>query len=113
LAKRRRHHPNKFQQEEEQGLFSFGPVRKHVFKWGLIAGAIGGIFMIRPDFISQVIGVLVVVIVSNYHINKATQYISRWPATIASFLGVLIGMFGVIIIGTIILAYFGVESSAP
>lgn len=52
-----------------------------------------------------IIGVATIVIVTNYHINKASQHIPRLHATVISFIGVLIAMFGVIIVGTVILAY--------
>ncbi len=98
--------PNRFQKLDDKNLFSFDPIRRDVFKWGMVAGATGGIFMIRSDQIFwPIIGVAAVVFISNYHINKASQRIPRLHATVMSFLGVLIAMFGVIIVGTIILAY--------
>jgi len=112
LARKRRYTPNRPQQKDDKGLLSFDPLRRNVFKWGLIAGAAGGLFMLRPEFIWQVVGVLLVVFIANYHINKAAQRISRWHATFASFLGVMIGMFGVIIIGTLIMVYFEAGGAA-
>ena len=113
MAKRRRQtHP--FKQQEEKGLFSFDPARRYAFKWGLVAGLAGGIFMTRPDSILlQLIGVAVVIFVSNYHINRAVQWIPRWHATIITMLGAALGMFGMIIVGTIVLAYLQVGSVTP
>jgi hypothetical protein len=80
-------------------------MRRYTFKWGLIAGAAGGLFMIRPELFWQIVGIAAVVFISNYHINKAARYIPRWHATVISFLGVLLGMFSIIIAGSIILFY--------
>lgn len=113
MAKRRRQeHP--FKQHEEKSLFSFDPARRYSFKWGLIAGLAGGMFMTRPDSILlQLIGVGVVIIISNYHINRATQWIPRWHATIITMLGAGLGMFGMIIVLTILLAYLQAGSVSP
>jgi hypothetical protein len=106
LAKKRRKiNPNRFQTKDDKGIFSFDPIRRDVFKWGLVAGAVGGFFMLRPEIFWQIIGVFAVVFISNYHIAKAARRIPRWHATIVSFLGVIIALFGVIILGTIILTY--------
>jgi hypothetical protein len=114
LSKRRRLDPKRFQQkDDDKGLFSFDPIRRYVFRWGLIAGAAGGIFMIRSEFFWQLIGVFAVVFISNYHINKASQRIPRWHATIVSFIGVVIGMFGIILLGSVVLTYFQAGSAAP
>jgi len=62
--------------------------------------------MIRQDsIIWSIVGVAIVVFVSNYHISRASQKIPRVHATVMSFLGVFMGMFGVIIVGTVVLAY--------
>ena len=62
--------------------------------------------MIRQDSIVwSIVGVAIVVFMSNYHIGKASQRIPRLHATVMSFLGVVIAMFGVIILGTIVVAY--------
>jgi hypothetical protein len=98
--------PNRFKKQDGLGLFSFDPIRRDVFKWGLIAGGTGGLFMLRSNqIIWPIIGVATVVFMTNYHINKASQRIPRLHATVMSFIGVMIAMFGVIIVGTIILAY--------
>lgn len=63
--------------------------------------------MIRQDSILwSIVGVAIVVFVSNYHISRASHKIPRIHATVMSFLGVFIGMFGMIIVGTIALAFF-------
>ena len=67
--------------------------------------------MILPELFWQIVGVFAVVFISNHHINKASQRIPRWQATIVSFMGVLIGMFGIIIIGSIVLVYFQTGSA--
>ena len=105
MAKRRKLNQNRFQKEPEQGLFSFDPIRKNLLKWGAIAGGAGGLLMIHPSIFWQIAGVLVVVMVSNYHINKAARRIPRWHAVVTSFAGVIVAMFSVIIAGTIILTY--------
>ena len=98
--------PRRFQKQDENSLFSFDPIRRDLFKWGLVAGVAGGFFMVRQDsIIWSIVGIAIVVFVSNYHISRASQKIPRVHATVMSFLGVFIGMFGTIIIGTVILAY--------
>ena len=70
--------------------------------------------MLRQDSIFwPIVGVFMIVFITNYHIGKASQRIPRWHATIIAFLGVMVAMFGVIIIGTIILAFlqYGGEAS--
>jgi hypothetical protein len=105
LAKRKKLDPNRFRKEDDKGLFSFDPIRRSAFTWGLIAGGAGGLFMLQPEIVWQIVGVFAVVLISNYHINKAARRIPRWHATVISFLGVMLAMFGVIILGTIVLAY--------
>ena len=105
MAKRRRLDPNRFKKQDDKGLFSFDPVRKNLFKWGIIAGAAGGLFMLSPGWIWQIVGVFTVVLISNHHINKAAQRIPRWHATIVSFLGVMLALFGVIALGNLLIAY--------
>jgi hypothetical protein len=73
----------------------------------LIAGLSGGLFMLQQQLLWQVMGIFAVVFISNHHINKAARRIPRWHATILSFAAVTVAMFGVIIIGTIIMAYYG------
>jgi hypothetical protein len=106
LTKKRKSGPNRFQQQDSSSLFSFDPIRRDLLKWGAISGASGGFLMIQPGVVWQIIGVFIIVFVANYHISKAAGRIPRWQATVISFLGVLVAMFGVIIIGTIILAYY-------
>lgn len=105
MAKRRKLKQNRFQKEPEQGLFSFDPIRQHLLKWGAIAGGAGGLLMIQTSIFWQIAGVFVVVMISNYHINRAARRIPRWHAVFASFAGVIVAMFGVIIVGTMILTY--------
>ncbi len=82
--------PTRFQKQDDKGLFSFDATRKYVFKWGLITGAIGGFFMVgqQDTYIWPIVGVMSVVFISNYHINKASLRIPRWHATFWAFLGV-------------------------
>lgn len=87
-------------------MLAFDPIRRDLLKWGALAGVAGGFLMIQQQVVWQIIGVFIIVFVANYHISKAARYIPRWQATVISFLGVLVAMFGVIIIGTIIIAYF-------
>jgi hypothetical protein len=109
LAKRRRKlDPNRFQKQDGQGLFSFDPIRRDCLKWGAIAGAGGGFFMLSQSLLAQIAGIFVIVFVSNYHISKASRLIPRWHATIISFIGVMAAMFGVIIVGTILISLYGV-----
>lgn len=105
MAKRRKLDPNRFQKKDENGMFSFDPIRRELFKWGLIAGGIGGALMLNPNIFWQIMGVLAVVFISNHHINKAARRIPRWHAVINSFLGVILAMFGVIFLGSMIIAY--------
>lgn|GEM_PF-1922278 len=112
MAKRRRKklNPNRFQKVDDNKLFSFDPVRRDAFKWGTIAGGVGGFFMLWQDSIFwPIVGVSAIVFITNYHIGKASQRIPRWHATIIAFLGVIVAMFGVIIIGTIVLAFLQYE----
>jgi hypothetical protein len=104
MAKRRKLDPNRFKKDDEKGLFSFDPIRRRVLLWGVIAGASGGFFMLRPEVVSQLLGVFIVVLVSNYHINKAARRIPRWHATILSFAGVIVSMFSVILVGNLLIA---------
>jgi hypothetical protein len=106
LAKRQKFDPNRFQKKDNKSLLSFDPIRRDVLIWGIIAGTVGGFLMIQQQLVWQILGVFVVVFVANYHISKATRYIPRWQATILSFIGMSLAMFGVIVIGTIIIAYF-------
>lgn len=107
MAKRQRKlDPNRFQQQDSKGLFSFDPVRRNTFKWGLIAGAAGGLLMVQVGTIWQILGVLAVVLISNYQIAEATKRIPRWHATVISLVGAMIAMFGIIVLATILMVYF-------
>ena len=106
MTKKRKFDPNRFQQQDSSSLFSFDPIRRDVLKWGAIAGACGGFLMIQPQVVWQIIGVFIIVFGANYHISKASHRIPRWQATVISFIGVIAAMFGVIIVGTIIMAYY-------
>lgn len=106
MTKKRNLDSNRFQQPENNRLFSFNPTHRNVLKWGAISGACGGFLMIQPQVVWQILGVLIVVFISNYHISKAAHHIPRWQATGIVFIGVLIAMLGVIIMGAIIMAYF-------
>ena len=87
-------------------------MRRDVFRWGLLAGATGGFFMLWQNSIWwPIAGVFAVVFISNYRIGKAARQIPRLHATIITFIGVFIAMFGVIILGTVILAYFQVGAN--
>ncbi|MCB0193143.1 MAG: hypothetical protein KDJ65_14460 [Anaerolineae bacterium] len=113
MAKRQRKlDPNRFQKQDNQGLLSFDPVRRNTFKWGLIAGAVGGLLMVQVGIIWQILGVMAVVFISNYHIAQATKRIPRWHATIISLVGAMIAMFGVIALATILMVYFQAGSPA-
>jgi len=106
VTKKRKLNPNRFQKQDESSLFTFDPIRRDLFKWGLIAGAAGGFFMLQQNFIWQIVGVVIVVLVSNYHIGNASRRIPRWHATIFSFAGVMVAIIVVILVGTVMLAYF-------
>lgn len=105
MAKRRKLDPNRFKKEDENGVFSFDPIRRDLFKWGLIAGGLGGALMLNPGIVWQILGIVAVVFISNHHINKAARRIPRWHAAVMSFLGVMLAMFGVIFLGSMIIAY--------
>lgn len=109
MAKRRRMDPNRFQQQDAQGLFSLDPIRRNLLKWGLIAGAAGGIFMIQQQVVWQIIGVFTAVFISNYHISRAARHIPRWHAAVLSFIGMAVAMFAVLIAGSAIMAAYMVE----
>ena len=111
MAKKRKLNPNRFQPQADQSLFSLDPIRRDVIKWGLLAGAVGALFMLQPQFVWQFVGVVLVVFVANYHISKAARRIPRWHATILSFLGVMVAMVVVMVIGTVIMAYLGLNGA--
>ncbi len=101
---RKKLNPNRFQKQDDKGLFSFDTHRRQAFKWGLVAGAAGGVFMLQPEnLILQIVGVFVIVLISNYHINKISRRIPRLHATIISFLGVILALFAMVIVSTLFL----------
>lgn len=94
--KRSKLDPNRFKKEpqtDDLGLFAFDPVRQDVFKWGAIAGLLGGVLTISASFMWQMIAILMVALVCNYHIGKAAQYIPRWHAVVMAFLGLMFAIF--------------------
>ncbi len=97
--------PNRFQKQDEQGLFSFDPIRRDILKWGLIAGAIGGLFIIQPPLWSKILGTFIVVVIANYHTRKATRRIAPWQAIILTYIGVFIAMVSMAAIGSVILSF--------
>lgn len=106
MAKKQRTHP-KQTLLDNKSLFSFDPIRRDVLLWGLVAGTIGGFFMIQQQILWQLLGVFVVVFFANYQISRAARYIPRWQATALSFIGLSVAMFAVIVVGTLIIAYNG------
>jgi hypothetical protein len=106
LAKRRKLNPNRFQKKPaEQRFFSFDPVRKNLFRWGLVAGAAGGPFLVQPGLVWQIVGFVVIFLISNYHVNRAAQRIPRWHAVFFSLAGAMLAMFVIVTIGSILIAY--------
>ncbi len=103
MAKRRRSNSNRFKQPPSQKFLSFDPIRQNLFKVGLVAGALGGLFFIPNTLFWQVIGFLIIFFISNYYVNKAAQLIPRWHAIIFSLVGAMLAMMVVITIGTIVL----------
>jgi hypothetical protein len=106
MAKRRKLNPKRFQKKNDQGLFSFDPIRRNLMKWGAFAGIAGGFLILFDGVVWQIVGVFTVVIVVNYHISKASRGIPRLHATVNSFIGVVVGLFGVILLGTLILTFY-------
>lgn len=106
MAKKRKLDPNRFQQQDQGGLFSFDAARRQVLLWGLAAGGVGAFLMIQAQLWWQILGVLVVVFVSNYQINRAARHMPRWQATVLSFAGVLVALMVVTVVGTLVLVYF-------
>ncbi len=104
MAKKRKNDPNRFKTSKPQGLFSFDPIRRNVFIWGLVAGAVGGFFIIQQQVIWQIAGVLSSVFIANYHITQAARRIPRWQAAVISFIGMALAMFTLIIVGSLIIA---------
>ena len=106
MAKRRRKlDPNRFQQTDEQELFSFDETRKALFKRGLMAGALSGLFFIQSSFIWQIVGFLIIFFITNPHIEKASRRIPRWHAVFYSLGGTLATMLLIIIIGNLLVVY--------
>jgi len=81
-------------------------MRRALFRQGIVAGAAGGFFMIFEQVIWQIIGALIVVVIANYYISRAARHMPRLHATVFGFAGVALGMFGMIIIGTIVITYY-------
>lgn len=107
MAKKRKVDPNRFQKQDQQSLFSFDPARRYVLKWGGIAGAVGGVFMLQQGLLWQIVGVFAIVFISNYHISRAARRIPRWHAAIFSFVGMMIAFLVITMAGTAMLAYLG------
>ena len=113
MARKRRQNPNRFQKQDDKSLFSFDPLRRTALMWGLVAGVVGGLCMLRPEFFWQIVGVFLVVGVSNYHISRASRHMPRLHVTIWTFAGVMVAMFSVIMVGTIILAFMRAGKATP
>jgi hypothetical protein len=103
--------PNRFKQSkpkpaptDNKGMFAFDPVRRNVMMWGFIVGAAGGAVLLIEQLFAQIAGVFIIILVSNYHINQASQQISRWHATINSFIGLTTGLILSIAVGTIVIS---------
>jgi hypothetical protein len=112
LAKKRHKiDPNRFKKSkprqvptDNKGMFAFDPIRRDVMMWGFIAGAAGGAVLLIEQLFAQIAGVFIVVLVSNYRINHAAKQISRWHATINSFIGVTAGLILAIAVGTVVIS---------
>jgi hypothetical protein len=113
VSKKKKTNPNRFQKLDDQRLFAFDPIRRSVFTWGLIAGAIGGLFIVQANLLWQFVGVFSVVFISNHHITKASRRIPRWHATILSFVGVTLAIFSVILVGSVVIAYYRTAGGTP
>ena len=114
MAKRKRNlNPNRFQKQDDKGLFSFDEIRKDLFKWGLVAGGTGGVFFIQSGFIWQIVGFLAIFFITSRQIEKAARRVPRWHAVFYCLIGTMAAMFVVIIIGNLILVYLfgGVPAS--
>jgi hypothetical protein len=79
--------------------------RKNLFRWGLVAGAAGGPFLVQPGLVWQIVGFVVIFLISNYHVNRAAQRIPRWHAVFFSLAGAMLAMFVIVTIGSILIAY--------
>jgi hypothetical protein len=110
--KKRRLDPNRFQKPDEQKFLTFDMPRIRVFVWGIIAGIIGGIFALKADIAWTVVGVLIMVTLSNHHINFASRTIPRWHAVIYSFVGLMLGLVTTATIGAITISYLGWGAAA-
>jgi hypothetical protein len=107
VAKKRKTNPNRFQKQDEQRLFTFDPVRRNVLLWGVATGAVGGLFMLQQGLLWQLVGVFAIVFISNYHISRAARRIPRWHAAIFSFVGMMVAVFAIVLVGTTLMVYFG------
>lgn len=99
--------PNRFQKKGEQRFLALDPTRKELLKWGIVAGVVGGFFLIQNGFIWQILGFLAIFFISSFQIDKAARRIPRWHAVLFSLFGTMPAMLLVIIIGNLILAYLG------
>jgi hypothetical protein len=115
LAKKRpKVDPNRFKQSkarpaptDNKGLFAFDAIRRDVMLWGFTAGVAGGAVLLVEHLLAQIAGIFIVVLVSNYRINQASQHISRWHATINSFIGVTAGLILTIAAGVVVISIIG------
>ncbi len=111
--KKRKLNPNRFQQQDEQHLFAFDPIRRELFQWGMIAGAIGGLFLAQDGFVWQIIGFLLIFFIIGHRIEKAAQQIPRWQAILLAFIGSLPAMLLVIFFSRLILVNLYGGSPGP
>jgi hypothetical protein len=98
--------PNRFKKEmkieiDDLGMFSFDPIRQELFKWGLVSGIMGSLFTIRPELWAKVFGIIIIVVVCNYHIAKASHRIPRWHAVVVTFIGLLASIPIVMIVNAV------------
>ncbi len=109
MTKRHKLNPNRFtpsgQKLDDKGLFSFDPIRRDLFKWGMLAGAVGGFLMLRPEMLLQIAGVFLIVFIANFQINKAADTMPRWQATVISLAGAMLAIVLIVVIGVLINAF--------
>jgi len=114
VAKRKRKlDPHRFVKQDEQPLFAFDPIRRELFQWGMIAGAIGGLFLSQEGFIWQILGYLIIFLIMGRRVDKAAQRIPRWHAIVITFVGTLPVMILVIFFSRLILANLGGGTPTP
>ncbi len=107
MTKKRKLNPKRFQTPADQKFFTFDKIRINLFLWGMVAGAFGGFFALKSGFVWQVAGIFAMVFISNYHINKAARQIPRWHAAVFSFVGLMLALLTVAILGALAISYFG------